>query len=181
MKCGECMPLIDNYLLDNYLIDGPNVFSVTSNDRTIYVPYTTVSPNSRRDIFLFDIPIGIRMLTAFSKSGPIMSFDSVYATPHLVLRNTTGSTNSGVALDLLAFPNRLTMFMVDFVKGKLNGITINSQQSDGYRFSNQPSIDFAANGLDLNMPFGLYMRGVSTTATGGGIWIDSALLETYFT
>ncbi|ETT50423.1 MULTISPECIES: hypothetical protein [Paenibacillus] len=174
------MPLIDNYLLDNYLIDGPKVFPATINERTISVPYTIISPNSKRDVFLFDIPLGIRMFNAFSKLGPIMSFDSVYATPQLVLRNTTGSVNSGVVLNVHPYPNRLSMLMVDFVKGKMNGITINSQ-SDGYVFSNLSTIDFAASGLNLNMPFGLYMRGTSTTATGGGMWIDSALLETYFT
>ncbi|MET3831040.1 hypothetical protein ABIC86_002506 [Paenibacillus sp. DS2363] len=180
MKRGAVMPLIDNYLLSNKMLDGPNVFPATSNNRTIYVPYTTVSPNSRRDILLFDIPLGIRMLTAFSKSGPIMSFDSVYATPHLVLRNTTGSVNSGVMLDMLSYPSRLTMFMVDFVTGKMNGVTISSSNG-GVRLSDQATIDFAASGLNLNQPFGLYMRGISTTANGGTIWIDSALLETYFT
>jgi len=173
------MPGIDSYSLDNYGLGGPG-FPATSIERTIYVPYTTVSPNSRRDILLFEIPIGIRLFSAFSKSGPIRSFDSVYAVPQLVLRNLTGSVNSGVVLDVLAFPNKLVTLMIDFVKGKMNGITINTQ-SDGYVFSNQPTIDFEANGLNLNQPFGLYMRGISTTATGGGIWIDSAPLETYFT
>lgn len=42
MKCGERMPLIDNYLLDNYLIDGPGGIKYATGVATSGNVLTTV-------------------------------------------------------------------------------------------------------------------------------------------
>ncbi|WP_419891400.1 hypothetical protein [Paenibacillus xylanexedens] len=76
MKCGEFMPLIDNYLLDNYGLEGPKI---TSKYRTVGINQEnstiTMQPNVSNQIMylLATIPSGSDVVSIGPVSASAMS------------------------------------------------------------------------------------------------------------